>query len=163
MNQTIKKEKKAWPWLIITILVIAIDQLSKYLAIQHLRRGEPIKLLPFFNLNLSYNPGAAFGFLGNARGWQVYFLSTFAIVVAMSLTIILFRLNQKKYLAAALSVMIGGALGNVIDRLHLSYVIDFLDFHIKQWHYPTFNLADSFICIDAFLLFIMGSLFCSRR
>lgn len=147
--------KKAWVWLWLSALVIALDQITKYLVVHHLEFGQPVKILPFFNFTLNYNPGAAFSFLGAQGGWQVYLFAAISLIVAVILLVWLGRIKRSDGLmAAGVSLIIGGALGNFIDRIRLTYVIDFLDFHIKSWHYATFNVADSAICVGAFLLIL---------
>lgn len=147
--------KKAWPWLWLSVLVVLIDQSTKYLVTHHLQYGLLIKVLPFFNFTLNYNPGAAFSFLGTQTGWQVYLFSAISLIVAIILIIWVGRIKRSdRLMAVGVSLIIGGALGNFIDRVRLTYVIDFLDFHIKNWHYATFNVADSAICIGAFLLIL---------
>ena len=104
---------------------------------------------------MSFNTGAAFGFLGTGTGWQVYFLALIALIVVVVLIIGLRRVGKSdRWLAAGLCLIIGGALSNCIDRLRVTYVIDFFDFHIKNWHFDTFNVADSAISIGAVFLVI---------
>lgn len=147
------KNKGALPWLWLSAVIIVIDQLSKYWATTHLTYQEPQPLVSFLNFNLAYNPGAAFSFLGNAGGWQVYLFLGISLLVSIFLIIWLSRIpRQMVWLATGLSLIIGGALGNFIDRLRLSYVIDFIDFHIKTWHFDTFNIADASITVGAFFL-----------
>ncbi|OGO92887.1 MAG: signal peptidase II [Coxiella sp. RIFCSPHIGHO2_12_FULL_44_14] len=147
--------KKAWPWLGLSIVVVLLDQWSKYWAVHHLVIGEPWVWLPFLNLMLNINAGAAFSFLGNAGGWQVYLFSAISWVVAGILTVGLWGVRRSDYLMAiGMSLILGGALGNGIDRVRLFYVIDFFDFHVGAWHFATFNVADSAICIGAVLLII---------
>lgn len=149
----VAKVKKAWVWLWLSAFVVLLDQLVKYWAISHLSLGKPVVVLPFLNLSINYNPGAAFSFLGSANGWQVYFLSGISFVVAVALIFCLGRLRRNDVLMCmGISLIIGGAIGNFIDRVRLRYVIDYFDFHIHQWHFATFNVADSAICIGAFLL-----------
>lgn len=147
------KQKKAWKYLFISAAIIFLDQLSKWLVIHYLTFAEPKKLLPFFNLTVNFNPGAAFSFLGSASGWQVYLFSLVSFIVAILLITWLLRAKKHDvWIAIGLSLIIGGALGNFIDRVRLGFVIDFFDFHIKTWHFATFNVADSAICVGTFLL-----------
>ncbi|WP_440993491.1 signal peptidase II [Cysteiniphilum litorale] len=145
-------------WVILSIIVIIIDLGTKYLASQNLTYGQPIEILPFFNLTLLHNYGAAFSFLSNANTtWQVIVLSAIALIVAIVILIWLARLPKNKNLTAcALSLILGGALGNVYDRMIHGYVVDFLDFHINNYHWPAFNIADSAICIGAVILILMS-------
>ncbi len=148
-------DRKAWTWLWLSVVVIVLDQFSKYLAVQYLSFREPVAIYPFFNLTLNYNPGAAFGILGMENGWKVFLLSGISIIVSAALIGWLSRVKRSDWLMALpISLILGGALGNLIDRIRLHYVIDFFDFHIGQWHYATFNLADSAICVGAFLLIV---------
>lgn len=145
-------------WVILSIIVIIIDLATKYLASQNLTYGQPVEILPFFNLTLLHNYGAAFSFLSNANTtWQVIVLSAIALIVAIVILIWLARLPKNKNLTAcALSLILGGALGNVYDRMIHGYVVDFLDFHINNYHWPAFNIADSAICIGAVILILMS-------
>lgn len=146
---------KASPWFLLSILVILLDQFAKYWIMHYLSGGKSLRLLPFFNLILSYNEGAAFGFLGRQSGWQVLFLSTISVIVIVVLLIWLLRLSYPSaWAACALSLVIGGAAGNLIDRVRYSVVTDFFDFHIGNWHYATFNVADSAIVIGVFMLLL---------
>jgi len=157
------KIKKAWPWLWLSVLIITLDQLTKYLAVNHLEFGQPLSLLPFFNFTLNYNTGAAFSFLGGQSGWQVYLLAAISLVVVAILIVWLGRIKRTDTLMAiGIALIIGGALGNFIDRVRLTYVVDFLDFHINNWHYPTFNIADSAICVGAALL-VLRALLSSKK
>ena len=147
--------KKAWAWLWLSAIVVFLDQITKYSVIQHLKYGEPKVIFPFFNLNINFNTGAAFSFLGGASGWQVYLFAAISLLVTLFLVIWLSRIKRSEWLVGlGVSLIIGGALGNFIDRVRLNYVIDFFDFHIKHWHYDTFNVADSAVCIGAFLLVV---------
>lgn len=149
------KKKKASPWLYLSALMTVFDQVTKYGIVHHWAIGKPIKILPFLNFTLNYNTGAAFSFLGAEGGWQIYFFAVFSLTVVVLLISWLSRTRRSDYvMAIGLSLVIGGALGNFIDRVFLGYVVDFIDFHIKDWHYATFNFADSVICIGASLLMI---------
>ena len=161
MNTEIKtKTQSAWPWLFASILIILLDQASKFLVVQNLLPYQSVRLLPFLNVTLKFNPGAAFSFLGNAGGWQVYLLSAFSALVAIILAVWLCRTPRLQRLqACGLSFIIGGAIGNLIDRLRIHLVTDFIDFHLHGWHFATFNLADTAICIGAFLLILKFSFF----
>ena len=150
-----RSTKKAWPWLWLSVFIIILDQVSKYIAVHYMVYGKPVYIFPFFNLSLNFNPGASFGFLGDAGGWQIYLFAAISLIVAIILVIWLGRIKRSDGLmAAGLSLIVGGALGNFIDRVRLTYVIDFFDFHIKNWHFATFNVADSAICIGAFLVIL---------
>jgi len=138
----------------IPLLVCVADQASKYLAVQYLRHSE-IALAPFLNLSLAFNTGAAFSFLSGAGGWQNLFFVGVALVVSVIILFMIRRLGANdKQVAVALMLVLGGAAGNVIDRLHLGYVVDFIDVYYRTWHWPTFNLADSAITLGAILLIL---------
>lgn len=147
--------KNAWPWLLLSVIVIAIDQLSKLYLNAHLTLGQPVEVLPFFNLTLAYNTGAAFSFLGEQAGWQIWVFASISLVVSIILMVWLLKTPRSEaLLACSLSLILGGAVGNSIDRVLYGYVIDFADFHIGSWHFATFNVADSAVCIGAGLLII---------
>ena len=142
-------------WLWLTAVVIVLDQASKWLMSAWLDLYQSIMVLPFFNLTLAHNSGAAFSFLANAGGWQRCFFIVLALSVSLVLLIWLSRLKANARMeAAALSLIMGGALGNVIDRFIHGYVVDFLDFHLAGYHWPAFNVADMAIFIGAALLII---------
>lgn len=144
-------------WLWLSVVVIVLDQITKVAAEAMLVYREPIAVLPFFNLLLSYNPGAAFSFLSDAGGWQRWFFVLLASIVSVIVSIWMHRLPAtQRWTAAALALVVGGALGNVIDRLVYGHVIDFLDFYVGQWHWPTFNIADSAITVGVAVLIIDG-------
>lgn len=148
-------EKKTLPWLWLSILIIVVDQWTKYLIVHHLVFGWPIKIFPWLNLTLNYNTGAAFSFLATETGWQIYFFALMALIVSVFLIIWLIRIQYSDHWKAiSLALVLGGVLGNFIDRVRLGYVIDFIDFHIKDWHYATFNIGDNAICVGVFLLII---------
>lgn len=154
-NNLLKTNFKNLSWLIISFLIIFLDQLSKQLAIKYLTLYQAKPLMPFFNLTLAHNTGAAFSLLGTAGGWQRWFFAGIAIVASIGGTVWLYRLPAKDKLSAfAISLILSGALGNLWDRLVYGYVIDFIDFYINDWHWPVFNIADSAICIGVALLII---------
>lgn len=145
-------------WLWLSLLVLLLDQASKQLAEASLQLYEQIPLLPFFNLTLAYNEGAAFSFLSDQGGWQRWLFSGLALLVTLVLVRWMKRLRrEERLLAIALSLIIGGALGNLIDRMLWGHVIDFLDLYYRQWHWPAFNLADSAIVLGV-SLFILDTL-----
>lgn len=136
-------------------LIVAIDQVSKHYADIYLSYNQPHVIFPFFNLTLKYNSGAAFGFLSDAGGWQIYVLLFITLAVVAGLFVWLFRASRREILLrASLILIIGGAIGNLIDRVRFTYVIDFFDFHIKSWHFATFNVADAAISCGVVLLII---------
>lgn len=147
--------KTATTWLWLSLLIVIVDQITKQLANTYLTYQEPLAMLPLFNLTLVYNTGAAFSLFADAGGWQRYFLTGLSFIVSIGLVVILSRLSaQKMLLATALAMILGGAVGNLIDRALFGYVIDFLDFYYSRWHYPAFNVADSAITVGAGLLVV---------
>ena len=146
-----------WPWLLLALVAAVLDQLSKWWILQHFHPGEVLPVLPFFNLVLTFNEGAAFSFLSNAGGWQRWFFIGLTLAVSAGLVVWMSRLrNGEKWLAAALALVLGGALGNLVDRLRFGRVTDFLDFHWQGWHWPAFNLADSAITLGVVLLLLLS-------
>jgi len=140
-------------WLWLSVVVIALDQITKLLASAQLVMHQPVPVLPSFNLTLMHNSGAAFSFLSQAGGWQRWFFVVIAVVVSVVLTLWLHRLpRHQTWLALALALILGGALGNVWDRIMLGYVVDFVDLYYGDWHWPAFNVADSAITLGAVLL-----------
>ena len=140
------------PWLGIAVIVILADQLTKIAITSVFRYGEGRMITSFFNLVLVYNRGAAFSFLAAAGGWQRWAFTALGIVAALVICYLLKRHAGQRMFCTALALILGGALGNVIDRLMYGHVIDFLDFHVGGWHWPAFNLADSAITVGAMLL-----------
>jgi len=138
-------------WLI--LLVLVADQVTKQVVIANMQLFDSIELLPFFNFTYVRNYGAAFSFLSDAGGWQRWFFTLIAVVISCVLAVWLAR-NSKTQLKLnlALSLVLAGAIGNLIDRSVYGYVIDFLHLYYQNWHYPAFNVADSAICIGAALL-----------
>jgi signal peptidase II len=139
-------------WLLIAAAVVVLDQASKHVAVAMLADQPPVAVTPFFNLLLVYNRGAAFSFLAGAGGWQRELFTGIAIVASIWIVYLLRRYPQQSLFCLALSLVLGGAIGNVIDRLSISAVVDFLDFHAFGWHWPAFNVADSAITCGAALL-----------
>jgi len=142
-------------WLWISAVVIILDQLTKYLASDLLVLHEPVTIIPFINLMLAHNTGAAFSFLSDAAGWQRWFFIVLALVVSAVILFWMHGLPQKAARTAIpLALILGGALGNVWDRIQLGYVVDFIDVYYERWHWPAFNVADSSITIGTVLLII---------
>ena len=138
-------------WLI-AVVVATADQLSKLAAVKYLLRG-PIELAPFLNLSLVFNSGAAFGFLSSASGWQNLLFVGIAIVVSLFIIAMVKHVGvNDTQVLIGLMMILGGAVGNLVDRLRQGYVVDFIDFHYQDWHWPAFNIADSSITIGAVLL-----------
>lgn len=146
--------KSAWRWYTLAIVVIVLDQISKHWVSAALTYGEPVVFTPFFNFTLLHNPGAAFSFLSDAGGWQRWFFTAVAAVVSVVLVIWLARVSEKRYEALALALILGGAIGNLYDRVVLGYVVDFIVVHYQDYHWPAFNIADSAITVGAALLIL---------
>lgn len=146
---------KKWGWFAATLLVICLDQATKYWASLDLTPYQPVAIFPMFNFTLAFNTGAAFSFLHNAGEWHRWFFSGFSLVMSIALIVWIVRLPSTARLQLlALSMILGGAIGNLIDRALYGFVIDFIDVYYKQYHWPVFNIADSAICIGAFLLLV---------
>ncbi len=142
-------------WLWLTALVVVLDQVSKYMATEMLEMFQPVAVMPMFNLTLMYNTGAAFNFLSEAGGWQRWFFTIVALVISSVIFAWIRRLDAGQHLhAAALSLVLGGALGNVIDRLLLGHVVDFIQIYYDRWYWPAFNIADSAITVGVVLLIL---------
>ena len=139
-------------WLGLAGLIIVLDQLTKLWVLATLKLGERIEVTSFFNLVLVFNPGAAFSFLSDAGGWQRWFFVVLAIAVSGWLTFLIRRHAAERLLPLAAALILGGALGNVIDRIRFGAVADFLDAHAAGWHWPAFNIADSAISVGVALL-----------
>jgi signal peptidase II len=140
------------PWLGIALLVIVLDQMTKIAVARTFQYGEFHPVTSFFNLVLVYNQGAAFSFLARAGGWQRWAFTALGLGAAAFIVWLLRRHAGQRMFCTSLSLILGGALGNVIDRMMYGHVIDFLDFHLHGWHWPAFNVADSAICCGAVLL-----------
>jgi signal peptidase II len=142
-------------WLWLSAVVLIVDQCSKLIADALLQFNQPVPLLPFLDLRMVYNPGAAFSFLSDASGWQRWFFVGLTLLVSLVLVVWLRRLTAgQARLAVALSLILGGAAGNLIDRMVYGHVIDFIDLYYGDWHWPVFNLADSAITLGAGLLIL---------
>lgn len=142
------------PWLALAVAVIGVDQLSKWWVLTHFHYMESLPVTSFFNLFLVFNPGAAFSFLANAGGWQKWFFIALALGVSLWLLMLLRQHARERLLPAALALVLGGAIGNVIDRLRFDAVVDFLDFHLAGHHWPAFNIADSAITVGVVLMLL---------
>jgi len=150
-------------WLWLAVLTIILDFATKQMALSYLEYGQSVYVLPVFDLTLLYNPGAAFSFLAGAGGWQRWFFTIIAIGVSLALCVWLMKLKpHEKWLSAALCLVIGGALGNLYDRLVYGHVIDFIHVHWDKNYFPAFNIADSAITLGAIML-IVDSLFFSQH
>jgi len=142
-------------WLWVSAAIVVLDQYSKVLVDSALELHQSIGLLPSLAIRKIYNSGAAFSFLSDASGWQRWFFITLASLVVVVLIVWLYRLQRNQVrMALALSLVLGGAVGNLIDRVFYGYVIDFIDVYYASWHWPTFNIADSAITVGAALLLL---------
>ena len=142
-------------WYLLSLAVIVLDHITKYLASAHLEYGELVTLLPVLDLTLLHNRGAAFSFLSDAGGWQRWFFAAIAVGASAWIAFWLQRLPAgKRWLAASLALILGGALGNLIDRVLLGHVVEFIFFHWKSSYFPAFNVADSAITLGAIMMVI---------
>jgi signal peptidase II len=142
-------------WLWLSLLTLLMDQGSKLAVSSSMRLYESIAVFPYFDLTYVHNTGAAFSFLSDAGGWQRWLFAALAIIISAVLSVWLARLQKHEtLLAIALALVLGGAIGNLIDRLAYGYVIDFLDVYYNNWHWPAFNIADSAISVGVFLLLL---------
>jgi len=145
-------------------LVLLLDGYSKALVGEALELYRPLEVFPWLNITLAHNYGAAFSFLSEAGGWQRWFFVALASAVSLVLLVWLLRLPRKDWVTGlALSLILGGAVGNLTDRIRLGYVIDFVDVHFGGWHYPAFNVADSAITCGVILLLVDALLLSRRR
>ncbi len=144
-----------WFWFLISGVVVMVDQVSKFWVHSTLTPFSPVPVMPMLNIQLAYNTGAAFSFLNSAGDWHKWFFVIFSLCMSAVLTVWLWRTpSRDKLQCSALSLILGGALGNLMDRFIHGYVIDFIDVYYKNHHFATFNLADSAICIGASFLFL---------
>jgi len=145
---------KAAGWFGLAAAIVLVDQASKWAALASFAPGERLRIVGFFNLVLVFNKGAAFSFLAGAPGWQTPLFVAIALAATVVVSALLLRSSGRRMFSAALALILGGALGNVIDRLRFGLVVDFLDFHAFGLHWPAFNVADSAITVGAGLLII---------
>ncbi|MBS36554.1 MAG: signal peptidase II [Thiotrichales bacterium] len=142
-------------WLWVSVLIVAADQLTKFLAMEMLVLHQPVAVMPLLNMTLTFNPGAAFSFLGDAGGWQRWLFIGLAVVISIVILVWLMRVPAKaKWLPVGLALVLGGAVGNLWDRITIGRVVDFIDVYYSVWHWPAFNVADSAICVGAIILVI---------
>ena len=143
-----------WPWLGWALLILVADQVTKTLILDSYRLGDATTITSFFNIVRAHNTGAAFSFLAQAGGWQRWFFTGFGVLAALFIVWQLRAHPGQKLFSFALASILGGAVGNVLDRMMHGYVVDFLDFHMAGWHFPAFNVADAGITIGAVLLIV---------
>lgn len=143
-----------WPWLGWALLILVADQVTKTLILDSYRLGDATVITSFFNIVRAHNTGAAFSFLAQAGGWQRWMFTGFGVLAALFIVWQLRAHPGQKLFSFALASILGGAVGNVVDRMMHGYVVDFLDFHMAGWHFPAFNVADAGISVGAALLII---------
>ena len=148
------KNMDTFKWLSISAVVVALDLYTKHLIQRAFEYGEHLKITSFFDLVRYHNEGAAFSFLADAGGWQKWFFSGISVIAVLVITYLIKKHQQQKLFCLGLALVLGGAIGNLYDRLTLGYVVDFLSFHYQNWYYPAFNVADSAICVGVALLLI---------
>ena len=161
-NNNTNWRQRLFPWLLLAIAIVLTDQASKIAVERAFARGDVLPITTWFNLVLTYNTGAAFSFLANAGGWQKHFFMAVGLSASAFIIYLLSRHGTQKLFALALSLILGGAIGNVIDRVLYGHVIDFLDLHYAGWHWPAFNIADSAI-VGGALLLVLDELLRVRR
>jgi signal peptidase II len=154
-NVSLRSGYLACRWYGLAVVIVLLDQYTKGLASAELQYGRPVEVFSWFNLTLQHNTGAAFSFLNDAGGWQRYFFTAIASVISIGLIAWLFLMpRSQKLLALALSLILGGAIGNLWDRVALGYVVDFVSVHYGGKYFPAFNIADASISIGAVLMLI---------
>lgn len=155
---------RTWRWFTLAALIIAADQLTKWAVMGYFANRSPREeITGFLNLVLVYNKGAAFSMLADAAGWQTPLLIAFALAASAIVGTLIVRNPLKRLFCLGLALILGGALGNLIDRVRFGQVVDFLDFHAMGWHWPAFNVADSAITVGAVLLILEGFIPHARR
>lgn len=142
MSATPSSIKAMLPWFALALIVFAIDFVTKSIVLSSFYYGERLEITSFFNLVLVYNYGAAFSFLATSGGWQVVLFSTIAVIAVAVCSYLIYKHTRETLFCLALALIMGGAIGNLFDRIIYGYVIDFLDFHYQHWHWPAFNVAD---------------------
>lgn len=153
----------AWRWYLLALVIVALDQFTKGLASSELVYGRPVAVFSWFNLTLQHNTGAAFSFLSDAGGWQRWFFTVVAVVISAALVVWLSLAERGQWLLAlSLALILGGAVGNLWDRLSLGYVVDFISVHYGGWYFPAFNIADSAITVGAGCM-LLDSFLVARR
>ena len=141
-------------WSLFAALLIGLDQWTKYWIQHRMIVGDSERVTDFFNLVVAYNTGAAFSFLADAGGWQQPIFLVLALVISVVILCLIAKNSSKPFLYFGLSLVLAGAIGNAYDRMNLGYVVDFLDFHAFNYHWPAFNVADICICVGAFIVII---------
>ena len=146
---------RALLWYALALVVIALDQYTKGVASSELQYGQPLRVFSWFNLTLQHNSGAAFSFLSDAGGWQRYFFTAISSAISLGLLLWVYLMPRGQLLLAlSLGLILGGALGNLWDRVELGYVVDFISVHYQGRYFPAFNIADSAISVGAGLMLL---------
>ena len=153
---------RIWPWLLWALVIIGVDQITKQMILSHYQHGDWTPITGFFNIVRAHNTGAAFSFLAGGSGWQRWLFVAIGVIATVLIVWQLRKHPGEKMFCLSLSSILGGAIGNVVDRLQHGYVVDFLDFHWAGWHFPAFNLADAAISTGAACL-ILDELLRVRR
>ena len=146
--------KVFYKWISISAIVVALDLYTKRLVQRAFEYGEHLTITSFFDLVRYHNEGAAFSFLADAGGWQKWFFSGVSMIAVVVITYLIKKHQNQKLFCFGLALVLGGAIGNLYDRLTLGYVVDFLSFHVNDWFWPAFNVADSAICVGVALLLL---------
>jgi len=152
MSATKRQRPTLLRWLALAAVLVVLDQISKYWFDATYQYGERVAVLPFFDFTLLYNPGAAFSFLADGQGWQRWLFTVIALAVVGLILSLLRKHPGQKLFCSALTLVLGGAIGNLIDRVQYGHVVDFLLFYWNSWHFPAFNVADVAISCGAVLL-----------
>jgi signal peptidase II len=147
-------KRSLWQWLAISFVVILLDLYTKHLVQQSFMLGDKLFVTSFFDLVRYHNEGAAFSFLADAGGWQKWFFTTVSIVASVFILYLLNKHQQEKLFSLGLALVLGGAIGNLYDRVTLGYVVDFLSFHLNNLYWPAFNVADSAITVGVGILLL---------
>ena len=148
----------SWAWFALAATILVADRLSKLAVLERFVLGERVEVTGFFNLLLVFNRGAAFSFLAEASGWQTGLFAAIAILAALIVSVLIVRSPERRLLCIGLAFILGGAIGNLVDRLLYGHVVDFVDLHAFGWHWPAFNVADSGITVGAGLVILEGFL-----
>ena len=155
---------RTWRWFALAAAIVVVDQITKWAVLGYFASRFPREeITGFFNLVLVFNKGAAFSMFADAAGWQTPLLAAFALAAAAIVSVLIVRKPGRGLQCFGLALILGGALGNLIDRLRFGHVVDFLDFHALGWHWPAFNLADSAICVGAVILILEGLVHHEKR
>lgn len=155
MNTSERSSRTALVWIWISIVVILLDQYSKYWISTNFQIHDSFDLMPYLRVFVDHNKGAAFSMLAQSPDLAFYLFSSFSALVVMGLLFWLFTLqSSSRWVAISIAFILGGAVGNLIDRVRFGYVIDFIDVYVNQWHWPIFNIADSAVCVGALMLVI---------